>query len=351
MLKSLKNFAIAFAISAVIIGIAAAIIMSSIEDVLTGSFSKKDNEISDILNNTGDDEDEHGGSTSSENALSSKSGDSFTVLAVMTDYRPDVYDYELKTDAKVGIFEDGIKRTGAVKICLVKCSKETGRFVFVPISPLTRVGTGGGYERLYDVYTDYGIDYMKSKIEAMTGLTIDRYAVINCDDVQNFVSAIGAVWCTVPCEIYSDGTEYVSASAAEAANKKKPKKSFERFLEQCEDYIGPSSMGLLLYRDYTKGIDDELTVTESYMKGVMTNFAKFPSETLGGYWDNIKGYFKATDIDAEFMNAHLELIAAYSNDLAKTVKPIGVFRSNGDNGEPVFELDQARTVEAFISYR
>ncbi len=351
MLKSLKNFGIAFAISAILISIAAMIIMGSIDDVLTGSFSKKDNDISDILN-SGDEENGSGGVLpSGDNALTPKNGKSFSILCIMTDYRPDVYDYDLKTDAKVGIFQNGIKRTGAAKICLIKCSKETGRYLVVPFSPLTKVGTGDGYERLYDVYTDYGIDYFKAKIEAMTGIAVDRYAVINCDDISSFVSAIGAVWCSVPCDIYSDGKEYVSAATAEAAKAKDKNSKYERFLEKCDDFIGPSSMGLLLYRDYTKGLEEELSITDSYMRGIMQNFSKFPSESLGSYWENMKWTFKYTDIDSDFMNSHLELIAAYTDELVKTVKPVGVFKSNGDNGEPVFELDQARTVEALANYR
>ena len=50
MLKSLKNFAIAFAIAAVIVGIAMIIIVNSVEDVLTGSFRKAGDDIAEILN-------------------------------------------------------------------------------------------------------------------------------------------------------------------------------------------------------------------------------------------------------------------------------------------------------------
>ena len=352
MLKSIKNFAIAFLVSSVILGIAAAILMGSLEDVLTGSFNKSDNEISDILSNSGEEELNDNGEVNTENALSGVEGSSFTILAVMTDYRPDVYDYNLSsTDAKVGIFQDGVKRYGAAKICIVKCSKETGRFIFLPISPLTRVNTTAGYERLYDVYTDYGIDYLKAKLEAVTGLTIDRYAVINCYGMSSLVNSVGAVWCTVPCDIYTNGTEYVSEAASKAATKKDPKDTYWRFLEKCEDYIGPSSMGLLLYSDYTNGIEDELTVSSGYMKGIFKNLSKFPKETLGGYWENIKAGLTFTDIDAEFVNAHSDLLVAYNDNLTKTVKAVGVFRTSGTDGRPYFDLDQTRTVDNLTGYR
>ncbi len=52
MLKSLKNFGIAFAIAAVIIGVAMIIILNAVDDVLTGSFHKVKNNIDDIISET-----------------------------------------------------------------------------------------------------------------------------------------------------------------------------------------------------------------------------------------------------------------------------------------------------------
>jgi len=349
MLKSLRNFGIAFAVAAAIIGIAAMIIMSSIDDVLTGSFSKKDDEIAEILN-TDDEDKPGGGAVAAENTLSGAGEESFTVLAVMTDYRPDVYNYKPKDDDKAGSLMD-LKKTGAAKICLVKCSVETGKYVVVPISPLTKVGTSGGYERLYDVYADFGIDYFKAKIEAVTGLSIDRYAVINCTELSSFVAAMGAVWCPVPCDIFTDGTEYLSATAVTAAKVKDPSAQYTHFLEKCEDYIGPSSMGLLLFKDYTNGIEDELTVSAGYMKGVLANFAKFPADTLATYWDNLASSFRETDITGEFLNSKLKLIGAYTDEISKIVNISGIFKGADEDGEPVFELDSARTVDALSAYR
>ena len=352
MLKSLKVFGIAFLISAVLLGIVAAVLMGALDDVLTGSFSKHDSEIAEILNGGGDDTGDGGGAAAVvKNDLSDLPGSTFTILAVMTDYRPDVYDYSMKSKEGVGIFEDGVKRYGAEKICIVKCSKETGLFVFIPISPLTRVSTAAGNERLYDVYTDYGIDYLKAKIEAVTGIGIDRYVVINCNSMYALTSAIGAVWCSVPCDIYTDGKEYVSEAGVKAAMKKDPKAEYSLFLEKCDDYIGPSSMGLLLFKDYSNGIEDELTVSAMYMRGIFANLAKFPADSLGTYWSNILACVSSTDIDSDFVTSRAELITAYTERLAKTVKTVGVFRTSGDDGEPYFDLDQSRTVDNLTDYR
>ncbi len=353
-ISGLKKFAIAFVVAVLILVPAALILFSSLEDVLTGSFSKSENEISEILN--GDDEEKPGGAVpvAADNTLSALDGDSFTVLVVMTDYRPDVYDdYEISPKEKdaPGMFLREARKTGAAKICLLRCSKETGRYVVVPVSPLTNVVTSAGNERLYSIYTDYGIDYFKAKIESITGLKIDRYAVINCTEIGSFVSALGAVWCPVPCEIYTNGTEYISATAATAAKVKDPGVNYTRLLEVCEDYIGPSSMGLLLFKDYANGVEDELTVSAGYLKGVASNFAKFASESSTAYWGNVSSYMKETDIDGDFFSSHLALIGAYTSDIAKTVNVEGIFKEAGEDGEPVFEVDIPHTVDALSLYR
>jgi hypothetical protein len=169
--------------------------------------------------------------------------------------------------------------------------------------------------------------------------------------MSTFVAAMGAVWCPVPCDIFTDGTEYLSATAVTAAKQKDPKAQYDLFLEKCEDYIGPSSMGLLLFKDYSNGIDDELTVSAGYMKGTLANFAKFPSDTLASYWDNLKSSFRETDIDGAFLSSHIRLIGAYTDELSRVVDIAGMFKGSGDDGEPVFELDQARTVDSLVLYR
>lgn len=356
MAKGLKNFVVAFVVSSVIIGIAAVIVMNSISDVLYGSFSKRDSEIAEILNGGGEETSENGSDVPTDNALITKDGESFTVLIVMTDYRPDVYDDYMPSDLssvkdEVGFLKGGFRKWGANNICICKCSKETGQFVFVPVSPLTKVFTPSGYETLYEVYFDYGYDYFEDKLTAMTGLTIDRHAVINCTEVSSFVAALGAVWATVPCEIYSDGAEYVSTTVATAEKVKDSSAGYTRFLEACTDYIGPSSMGLLLFNDYSNGVDDELTITATYCEGIFANFAKFPSDSLAAFWPNIAGCLKDTDIDGEFLNDHLSLIGAYDISIAKVINVPGLFKSAATNGTAVFEPDAVRTVDTLSAYR
>lgn len=361
-MKALKNFAVAFIVSAVIFGIAAVIVMNSLDDVLLGTFAKKGDELSEILNSA----EEKGGETvlPSENLLTPINGDTFTVLLICTDYRPDVYDdylpkmtsHEEKEDSEsketeVGFLTREFRTPGAKSICIMKCSKETGEFIFAPVPSNAFVLTPSGYETLHDVYTVYGVDFFKSKIEAITGVEIDHYASINCNELNTLVSTVGAVWCNVPCEIFSNGTEFVSATAATAANVKKPKIKYERYLEVCTDYIGPSSIGLLLFKDYSNGVDDELIISDSYARGVTANFAKLPTDSLPSIWNTVSGFLEATDIKPEFFEKNGALFAAYSEEISRTVNFVGNFKPASDPDDATFEIDYPRTVEAFVSMR
>ena len=88
MKKGLINFAVSFAISALIFGIAAPIIVQFVLGVTGGSFgggrhTEEPEKSTSVSRNE---------SSSTGNILSEIDGSSFSLLLVMTDYRPDVYD-------------------------------------------------------------------------------------------------------------------------------------------------------------------------------------------------------------------------------------------------------------------
>lgn len=355
-MRGLKNFAVTFAISVLVIGLVAVFVTGALEGILISVFERDTDELTEILNSATDDVHSGGGKNDETNRLAGLSGDSYTMLLVCTDYRPSVYKYandksDVNTkDKDVGYLEDGFKITGARNICLVTCSKEYGEFAFTPIAPNTNVTTAAGSETLYNIYGLYGIDYFKGKIEAITGLKVDYWAVINCTDIGVVTENLGAVFCTVPCDIFTDGKEYVSATGVSRAKLKDPKAEFKTFLETCEDYIGPSCQGMLLFRDYSNGIEDELTITDSFVKGIFTNFSKLSENGCVSMWNNIKKPIDS-NIDEDFFRTHYELISAYNEDVSRSLAYPGVFKAASDPDDALFEPNISRAVEDFIKYR
>ncbi len=368
-MKGLRIFAVAFAFSVLVASIAATFVVKSVDGTLQSVFTRRSDDLANILSSTVDQNKEtDSGETDDTNPLKKLEGNSFSLLLVCTDYRPDVYDNYLPEssgaagdkkagtdkdkDSKdnVGIFENGVRLKGVSNICLVQCSKEYGEYVFTPISPITNVYTPTGYMTLSDVYGIYDFDYLREKIESITGTGIDFYAAINCTDIKSMVDIIGAVFCDVPCEIYTDGTEYISLSAVSKIPSKDAKK-YKSFLKPCSDNIGPSSMGLLLFKDYANGIGEELSITESYTKGIIKNFAKLTQNGQNAIWQRLSAYMSATNIDSSFFDSEWQLIAAYSDDIASTLTYPGRFKPSAELEDSTFEPDITKAIAALSKYR
>ncbi len=357
-MKGLKSFGIAFLVSAILISIAAVFVTNAVEDILLGVFEKTPDGFSDILSSTKDEEDKNEeGVKDEDNTLKDLNGESFSMLIVTTDYRPKVFSNYLpdpseidKTDKEAGYLEEGFRITGASTICLVQCSKEYGQYIFTPIAANTNVATPSGYDTLYNVYGYYGFDFFMSKIQSITGVAIDYYAVVNCTDIKPIVDVIGAVYCTVPCEIFTDGKVYVGSTGAGKIKALDPEVEFDSFLEECTDNIGPSSMGLLLYSDYSDGIEDELIISDGYTKGVFRNFAKLSGKGQAAVWSRVEGY-ATTNITAEFFEKNSDLIGAFTDDIAVTVNYPGMFKPSSDAQLSTFEPDISGGVETLSKYR
>ena len=174
--------------------------------------------------------------------------------------------------------------------------------------------------------------------------------MVNCTDVKSIVDVIGAVYCTVPCEIFTDGKVYVGQSGAGKIKALDPEVEFDSFLEECTDNIGPSSMGLLLYSDYSDGIEDELIISDGYTKGVFRNFAKLSPNGQSSLWTRVEKY-AVTNITTDFFEQNGELIKAFSDDIAVTVSYPGLFKPAGEPQDATFEPDVSGGVEALSKYR
>lgn len=355
-MRGLKNFAVTFAISVLVISIVAVFVTGALEKILLGVFERDTDELTEILNSASEDDHSGTGKDDEPNSLAGLEGESYTMLLVCSDYRPGIYDYANDKDdvdtknEEVGYLEEGFKTTGARNICLVTCSKEYGEFVFTSIPSNMNVSTASGTDTLYNIYGIYGFDYFKGKIESITGLKIDYWLSINCTDIGSVIDKLGAVFCNVPCDIFTDGKEYVSATGVSRAKLSDPEAEFEPFLEMCDDYIGPSCMGLLLFRDYSNGIEDELTITDSFTKGVFSNFAKLSPDGCISMWRNIERYFDS-NLNEDFFKTNSALISAYSTDIARSLAFPGVFKAAEKAEDALFEPNIQRAVEDFSKYR
>ncbi len=130
--------------------------------------------------------------------ISGISGESFTVLYVLTDYRPDVYnDYKTSGELDENGFLKPRREVKTPVIVLEIVSKETGECIFTAIPASTLTTIDGMSRRLYDLYSVKGIDALCSKVTSLTGLPIDYYAVYEPKNFIKMIDSIGGVSCFV----------------------------------------------------------------------------------------------------------------------------------------------------------
>ncbi len=222
-MSALKNFLITFLIAALVFGIIGFFTAQYVSGVMTGILDGEGDKLGEIKSDNNNDnnpvEDENNDYTGPM-----PDGESFTYLFVGTDYRPGVFtDYygsveELQKlistvdkDSDIGVLSTGIRYIRSTWIILLRADKENHEFYFCYFSPETLVSTQAGDRTLGDVYGMYGIDGLCEYISYMTGLSVDRYALVDADNLSAFMEVFGSVDFDLGAEIFEAGREYVSS--------------------------------------------------------------------------------------------------------------------------------------------
>ena len=217
MLSAFKNFGVTFLISLVIFGIiaffATGFITGTIDDILTGEREGLDSIIS---NDSRDTDTAPGPDAPDENEIY---GDSFNVLFITTDYRPEKYgDYmpslytlqntpwnESDPVTLMGYLSREYRENCVSSIVFVRFDKEEEAVIYSYLSPFARVFTEYGYKTLSEVFKLYGRDKLTEYIYAMTGCTIDYSFVLQGYNMDEFEQLSGTGGISLRSNIYDAG--------------------------------------------------------------------------------------------------------------------------------------------------
>lgn len=190
--RNAMTFGITFCISILIFGVAAYIITS----VLFG------NSVFDTDNTNAVKEDllvgfEEAVDTAAVN------GKTFSVLLGATDYQPKVLpdaDYTLDT------------------LLYVRFSCNSGKVIFLCISPNTRVEIKKEEMTLAEIYAESGFSAVCNNVESLLGLTVDYYGLTSLAYFDKMIDAIGGIDYDVPIDMsYIDEKQdlYIDLEAGE----------------------------------------------------------------------------------------------------------------------------------------
>lgn len=386
MLYSLKNFLVTFLIAALIFGVAAYFVSGFLMKTVADPLGVDEDKLNELLNpsngttasgesageaetepplgdetteevpfDTGVETDENGEAVSEETTetdsrldTSAITGDSFTMLFILTDYQPDKYDdyaatLKSKTDFEYGALSGSIRYTEAETLLLMRVDKENGRFIFLPIPVNSRVLVGTQYFSLKTLWSNCGRDWMVSKINAMTGMTIDRYMVVNITDMPDILDSIGDVTYTVPYDIYDVDGEYSSTPAADSDGA--------AILAAGKQAVESSAIvPLLLFEDYPKGTAERLSFDAGFFKQLVSIVTE-PDKKSGAsdFYNSIKNNLD-TDFTIADLAKNIDLIFSYEQFTTETLTYPGSYAKDAD-GNQTFVPDTGGAVEMLADYK
>ena len=345
LLSSIRNFAITFVISFVTFAALACLIVSLVFG--TGNKNELPNDM--IVSGT---DDSFGFDTSDEDDTREElQGDSFNMLFLGLDYAPslfyDIYDpesvaglvdYESEIEAGSSVTDGIYREISADTIMLVCVSKEREEFAFATFSPYTVVSYKGESVYLGRIFEEYGIGEFKKTVERLSGLTVDRYAVVSMNEFPDMLNIIDGVTFNVPCDMkYTDNRGQLNINIKAGM----------------QNLNGEDALKVLRFNSYEGTEHSRMKTTIEFAKAVMR---KLTSEAdIRTYITKATALFKKadgmfiTDFTTNDLNANLDLIFSYSRFSPVTIDIPGEYRTVG--GVLTFVPNAKGCTEAFRDYK
>ena len=350
MLSALRNFALTFAVSALIFGVIAYFIVGFVVDTMTDAIPTGNDteDFSDpLLPDTSPDPIVIPPAISTEDNDATEPpadetpilGDTFNLLIIGSDYQPELfsdYDYEEKwrADPSNTGFPDRRNRPyGADTLLILRVDKENRKFVFCSIPRNTRVSVDGEYIQLGDVISRKSNEFLCGKVSGLTGISIDYYVHITVGKIASIVDAVDGITYYVPEDMnYEDPEQQLTISLKKGTNT----------------LDGKEAMQLLRYVGYENGNVGRMNTSVEFIKAV---FAKFTNITYlskaASLYDSVIDSVETNFTSDDLMN-NLELIFSYPKFEAVTVTYPGTTKTYG--GVAYFEPSISTAMNMFDSF-
>lgn len=305
--KNAITFGITFCISFLVFGIVAYIIMSIFFGAPT---SKKDSDAPNpddmvIGFDNNDKKDE-------------TNGRSFTFLLVGTDYQPRVL--------------PGVP-SHADSIVFVRFSCETNQVVYMSIPSTLTITADGTESTLCDLYSEKGIEYLVEKVQGLTGININYYAIASITMFDDIINTLGEINYNVPINMnYSDPTQNL----------------YIEFEKGEQKLNGAKATDMLRYR--SDSFSDRMTRNVDFLKSIMSTFtapsyrSKAP-ELFGKMLEYIVTNFTEDDL-----LKYMDTIYNYASYKSSVLTYPGNFKNNGD-GNSYFVPDTDSAIKMMAEYK
>lgn len=209
MLAAVRNFIIAFLIAALVFGAIASFITIFIaENVIGIADTPETDSMGDETITPPEDTRPVNPDNPAPPSYPDIEGESFSVLLIGTDYRPDdfvdyIEDFSSKafTGSTLGYLKKPIRTQNADMIILVTVSEETRQIVFTSIPSNTRITVNGSYRLLGTRYDKGGVDEIVDFVNYLTAVPADFYIKANITDAGSIIDLIDGVSINVPADV------------------------------------------------------------------------------------------------------------------------------------------------------
>ncbi len=339
MLAAVRNFVIALLISAAVFGAIAWAITGFIAENVIGIADSPDTEDTTPVT-VGTGPSEPVGAVPQPPAYPDLGGESFTVLLIGTDYRPDDFnDYfeDFKSgavsNAKLGLLTRPIRRQSADLIMLVSIYEQTRRIVFSCIPGNTRVSVNGETRLLGECYDSLGVDAIIDSVNYLTAVPIDYYIQTNITDAGKIIDLIGGVDFDVPDDIENPyyNPDRTPENAPYSGITGERDFSTRTAIEEGRAHIDSSNLfALMHYRTPSAGNGARESMLVTFAQATLKRAVS--PEYLG---KAITLFSKAmqyihTDMDENVLLANLDFFIHYEEFTLSTVTYPGTYSTLGD---------------------
>ena len=309
MLSATKNFVLTFLIALVIFGLIAYMLVGLVLNNILGTMGEETQAPEDTAENP---EDEGPGNIGIQFG---SGGESFNILLIGTDYRPsDFVNYDpVMLEKLYGIKQetvipsdppaDALPKPGGVisdekyqspdglvaddgslifsggfytvdyriietdALVLICADKERGQFTYTVFPTDAYVDMSGRYIKLSEVYGRYGLDILLNKVYAMTGMTIDNYALVSMETFPSIIDTLGGINYNVPCDMkYVDRAGGINIDIKKGAHR----------------LDGKGVLDVLMFNNYTDGGSRTKTTADLIRRFIttfisITNYNRAPA--------------------------------------------------------------------------
>ena len=375
MLSAIKNFFLTFIIALLIFSLVAYLAVNLVINNINGALDSKTTE---AVTTAGPGRAEPVPGTDDES-----DGESVNILIVGCDYRGGVFaDYDSKVieerfgvvreypvmrpvpndlgmPAPSGVISDsGVEPLDGVKISddrlafrngfyrvsyrtvetdtlmLLRFDKERGHISYTVFDPKAYVTVNGGYCRLGEVFSRYGIVALRDKIHALTGILVDRYALATMESFPKVIDAIGGVSVYVPCIMkYDDVSGNVHIDLKAGSQK----------------LNGDKALQLLMFNSYTDGVNSRKRTTVNFVQSFISDLTSLGGRARTDEFIKAVDGMLDTDITTKDLVSNAELLFTCGGT---TVEISTVTVKKTVPGDPEASVyDENATINAFSKYK